>query len=151
MILTLLLLPAALFSQSMCDCGDYELYRVHNVTTGENLTYFNVSTLMGFLSAYAENSPFVWDLNDDGIVGSSDLLLAMLGWQVAPPEFNYCDVVVSFVASSGWPATFPGTYFAIVKPTVFDEVGGTFDACPLLSWYVEVIYLDDTVVRYFFY
>jgi hypothetical protein len=134
-------------AQSMCECGtDYKMYR--SEANGVNSFYIDASDLIKILTAYGQQSPFIYDF-DPGLVDIGDLLTYMGGFGNTPPELNYCDIVVDFVASSGWPATYPNAYFAVVKPTVFDETGGTFEDCPLRSWWVEIVD-DNGSTRYWF-
>ena len=115
---------------------------------GVNAFYIDASDLIKILPVYGLQSPLIYDF-DPGLLDIGDLLTYMGGYGNTPPEFNYCDIVVDFVASSGWPATYPNAYFAIVKPTVYDEGGGTFDNCPLKTWYVEIVD-DNGTSRYWF-
>ena len=150
-LLTLLLVlcAAQLNAQSMCDCGtNYTVYR--SQVDGEDSYHFDVNGLLKFLAAFGQPSPFIYDFNGDGVVNTPDLLQVLGGFGSAYP-FDYCGIEVMFVASSGWPATYPGAYFAVVKPTVFDEEGGTFQSCPLKSWWVELTYIDpNSTVRLWF-
>lgn len=115
---------------------------------GVNEFYINAQDLIKILPSYGTFSPHTYTLYT-GNVAISEMLTYMAGYGNVPPEFDYCDIVVDFVASSGWPATYPDAYFAIVKPSVFDETGGTFADCPLKTWWVEIVYLDGTA-RYWF-
>lgn len=136
-----------LTAQSMCECGTtYKMYR--SEINGVNSFYIDASDLIKILPVYGQQSPLIYDF-DPGLLDIGDLLTYMGGYGNTPPEFNYCDIVVDFVASSGWPSTFPNAYFAIVKPTVFDETGGTFENCPLKTWYVEIVD-DNGTTRYWF-
>lgn len=133
-------------AQSMCDCGSFKMYRMQKENV--NSYYFNSTDVVKFLTSYGGSSPLIYDF-DGGGVTVSDLLLVISGYGQQPPELNYCDIVVDFVASSGWPSTYPNAYFAVVKPTVFDETGGTFIDCPLKSWWVEIVD-DDGSTRYWY-
>ena len=145
---TILMLAASaiLTAQSMCDCGNFKMYRMQQDDV--NTYYFNSTDVVKFLTSYGGASPLIYDF-DGGGVTVSDLLLVISGYGQQPPEFNYCDIVVDFVASSGWPSTYPNAYFAVVKPTVFDETGGTFEDCPLKTWYVEIVY-DNGTTKYYY-
>ena len=145
---TILMLSTStiLTAQSMCDCGNFKMYRMQQDNV--NTYYFNSTDVVKFLTSYGGASPLIYDF-DGGGVTVSDLLLAISGYGQQPPGLNYCDIVVDFVASSGWPSTYPNAYFAVVKPTVFDETGGTFEDCPLQSWWVEIV--DDNGSRRYWY
>lgn len=145
---TILMLSAStiLTAQSMCECGNFKMYRMQQDNV--NTYYFNSTDVVKFLTSYGGASPLIYDF-DGGGVTVSDLLLLISGYGQQPPELNYCDIVVDFVASSGWPATYSDAYFAIVKPTVFDETGGTFEDCPLKTWYVEIVD-DNGTTRYWY-
>jgi hypothetical protein len=145
---TILMLSTStiLTAQSMCDCGNFKMYRMQQDDV--NTYYFNSTDVVKFLTSYGGASPLIYDF-DGGGVTVSDLLLVINGYGQQPPELNYCDIVVDFVASSGWPSTYPNAYVAIVKPTVFDETGGTFEDCPLKTWYVEIVY-DNGTTKYYY-
>lgn len=143
-------------AQSFCECGGsgYEPYRIDTIAGSDTTTVmsFDVGDLLGLLSSYGESSPNVYDLNSDQIVNSSDLL-EFLTWYGATPidGIDLCSIeLFPFPNSHGWQAMFPGAYFCIVHITAFDEGGLSYaEACPLSTFYVELVYLDQTVLIYY--
>lgn len=124
---------------NMCECtGATEVYRVQQ--NGENTYYFNASGVLKFLARYGLESPLIYDFNASGAVDVTDLTLVLSGYGQTY-NFDPCLLEVEYIASSGWPATYPNAYFAVVKPTVIDE---QYD-CPLNTWWVEIVYLEGSI------
>ena len=123
----------------MCECtGAGDVYRVEQ--NGVSAFYFNTSGVLKFLARYGLESPLIYDFNGSGAVDVADLTLVLSGYG-QNYYFDPCLLQVQYIASSGWPASYPGAYFAVVKPTVIDEA---FD-CPLQTWWVEIVYFDGSI------
>jgi hypothetical protein len=124
---------------NMCECtGTGDVYRVEQ--NGVSTFYFNASGVLKFLARYGLESPLIYDFNGSGAVDVTDLTSVLSGYG-QHYDFDPCLLDVEYIASSGWPASYPDAYFAVVKPTVIDE---QFD-CPLKTWWVEIVYLDGSI------
>lgn len=109
--------------------------------------FFNVSTFLDFTSQYgAGNNGHIFDFNSDGVVGVSDHLDVMSGYGVEyTGEISPCEVMIDFPNSHGWIGNYADSLFCIVHLSPQDENGDTFNACPLNSYWLEVVFPDSVV------
>lgn len=136
-------------SFNFCDCNETAtLYRrvkeVDHIVVEEGF-YFGTNSFLNFNSAIGLPSGNIYDFDGSGTVDAADHLSMIGGYGVHPPEFNLCDITVDFVNSHGWPSSYPDAYFCVVHITPVDESSLFTDACPLNTFYVEVIYQDSTL------
>ena len=135
---------------SMCDCNStLSVYRHTYIESNEvvyDSLYTSVTILLDFIGSYGETSPFILDIDEDGIVTVSDLLLILEGFgNTYTGDFDYCLVNVEYTNSHGWPSAYPGAYFTIVHTTLYDEDisnGDGWIICPVESVWIEVVYFN---------
>lgn len=128
-----------------CPCGvNNTVYRAQDRVGQEIISdefFFNASGLLKFLARFGLESPNIYDWNQTGAVDVGDLTLMLAGFGQQGPSFDQCDVLIDFPASHGWVGSYQGT-FAIIHPTVIDESAFDQNACPLNTYWVEIVYHD---------
>ena len=124
-----------------------EATKLYRTSDGQTTQYFfGVEDMLKFLPSLGQPSPLVYDFSGSGAVDVEDLILALSGYG-QQSIYDIAQITVLYQASSGWPAEVDGAYFAIVKPTCFDE---TTCISGIRTWFVEVVEADGTTTRMWF-
>jgi len=131
-----------------CDCLRGEMYRKEVLVDYETVSdeyYFSTNNFLNFTEDFNQPSPNVFDFNVSGTVDGADYLSMIGGYGQEKVDTLLCDIDVLFPNSHAWNAVYPNSYACFIHITPFDEVSMTYSACPLKSYYIEVVYLDSVV------
>ena len=158
----LILSGFGMLSQSMCECNpNMDVYRYTYEENYEVITdsvYTKTNDLLAMIADWGTSSPFMMDFDNNGIVDTIDLLALLGGFgNTYEGSFDYCNVVIDFVNSHGWPSSYPEAWFVIIHTSQIDEdtTDGTgYSMCPLVTVWIELVYsnhptIPDHVEKYF--
>ena len=133
--------------------GNFHCYRVEYPNS--NTYHFNSAVLLDLLGDWQTN-PSAFNLNDDQIIDTQDLLSGLAGYESLPPDVPLEDYTPfdNFGEGNTWltyTGDDPDIVFGWMHRTPYDETndGNYVGYENIYTWHLDVVRLDSTVYYYF--
>ena len=127
---------------------NFSCYRAE--INGVNEYVFQSNTMLPFFSHYGQFSPQIFDFDNDGVCGSSDLIQALSGYGQTITPINLDSIYVVQTFSSGWIIEVPEYQVAFLKVSAYDEGGEFVPEPPINSFWLQLVDEEGNQIKYYY-